>query len=92
MLIVSLALFLTYFVMEPVFLTAWENGVSPLVAGDLSPEDAAAEETLAPFRVFHDRPHSSGHDVSARRVAPGNRGRDTGNRAPVTSRTVVSSK
>lgn len=51
MLIVSLALFLTYFVMEPVFLAAWENGVSPLVEGDLSPEDAAAE-TLAPFRVF----------------------------------------
>ena len=29
MLIVSLALFLTYFVMEPVFLSAWNEGVSP---------------------------------------------------------------
>lgn len=51
MLIVSLALFLTYFVMEPVFLTAWQNGVTPLLNGDLGPEDAAAE-AIAPFRVF----------------------------------------
>ncbi|NNE79806.1 MAG: flagellar type III secretion system pore protein FliP [Silicimonas sp.] len=51
MLIVSLALFLTYFVMEPVFLAAWQNGVSPLVEGRLSAEDAALE-TIAPFRTF----------------------------------------
>ena len=31
MLIVSLALFLTYFVMEPVFTAAWANGIQPLV-------------------------------------------------------------
>lgn len=51
MLIVSLALFLTYFVMEPVFLTAWQNGVNPLLEGQISAEDAAAE-TIAPFRIF----------------------------------------
>ena len=51
MLIVSLALFLTYFVMEPVFLTAWQNGINPLLEGDLSAEEAASE-TMAPFRVF----------------------------------------
>ena len=33
MLIISLALFLTYFVMEPVFTEAWINGISPLVEG-----------------------------------------------------------
>ena len=51
MLIVSLALFLTYFVMEPVFLSAWQNGINPLLEGQISGE-AAAEETIAPFRVF----------------------------------------
>ncbi|MCR9127387.1 MAG: flagellar type III secretion system pore protein FliP [Rhodobacteraceae bacterium] len=51
MLIVSLALFLTYFVMEPVFTTAWENGVAPLLAETIDVE-AATREVLAPFRSF----------------------------------------
>jgi flagellar biosynthetic protein FliP len=51
MMIVSLALFLTWFVMEPVFTEAWANGVSPLVEGTITPEDAFAP-TMAPFRVF----------------------------------------
>jgi flagellar biosynthetic protein FliP len=32
MLLVSLALFLTWFVMEPTFTAAWEQGIAPLVA------------------------------------------------------------
>ena len=51
MLIVSLALFLTYFVMEPVFTEAWETGVQPLVNEQIEIEEAA-ELTLQPFRVF----------------------------------------
>lgn len=51
MLIVSLALFLTYFVMEPVFMAAWSNGIGPLVEGQLSVEDAFPL-TLDPFRGF----------------------------------------
>jgi flagellar biosynthetic protein FliP len=51
MMIVSLALFLTWFVMEPVFTTAWSNGVAPMIAGELDPE-AAFVPTIAPFRVF----------------------------------------
>ena len=51
MLIVSLALFLTYFVMEPTFLAAWNDGISPMIEGDIAPEDAATA-TIAPFRVF----------------------------------------
>jgi len=51
MLIVSLALFLTWFVMDPVFTEAWTNGVEPLAAGRLT-IDAAIPATLAPFRVF----------------------------------------
>lgn len=51
MLIVSLALFLTYFVMEPVFLAAWEGGVQPLVKNNISIE-VAAQRALIPFREF----------------------------------------
>jgi flagellar biosynthetic protein FliP len=51
MMIVSLALFLTYFVMEPVFSQAWQDGIEPMVAGELAPEQAFAP-VMAPFRSF----------------------------------------
>lgn len=51
MLIVSLALFLTYFVMEPVFTAAWVNGIQPLTNEAIDTETAIAR-TLEPFRVF----------------------------------------
>lgn len=51
MLIVSLALFLTYFVMEPVFNEAWRMGAQPLIDGQLEIE-AAFSQAMAPFRVF----------------------------------------
>jgi len=51
MLIVSLALFLTYFIMEPVFTSAWENGIQPLTSNLIEPETAFVR-TLEPFRVF----------------------------------------
>lgn len=51
MLIISLALFLTYFVMQPVFTKAWETGLSPLMNGDIT-EVQAMENTLGPFEEF----------------------------------------
>ena len=51
MLIVSLALFLTYFVMEPVFTEAWETGLQPLMEEQIEVEEAALL-TIAPFRDF----------------------------------------
>ncbi len=51
MLIVTLALFLTYFVMEPVFQEAWANGVQPLIAGDVEVQEGLTS-ALAPFREF----------------------------------------
>jgi flagellar biosynthetic protein FliP len=51
MLIVSLALFLTYFIMEPVFTEAWSAGVRPLVEETIGVE-TALERALEPFRVF----------------------------------------
>lgn len=51
MLLISLALFLTYFVMEPVFLAAWTDGVEPLVAGTIEVE-AGISAIVEPFRGF----------------------------------------
>lgn len=51
MLIVSLALFLTYFIMEPVFVSAWENGIAPLTNEEIDIETAFIR-TLEPFRSF----------------------------------------
>ncbi|WP_407494878.1 flagellar type III secretion system pore protein FliP [Pseudooceanicola sp. MF1-13] len=51
MLIVSLALFLTYFVMEPVFQAAWDAGINPLIQGQLAMEDGIAN-AIDPFRSF----------------------------------------
>lgn len=51
MLIVSLALFLTWFVMEPVFMTAWHNGVMPLNDGTIELDEAFVA-VADPFRQF----------------------------------------
>jgi flagellar biosynthesis protein FliP len=51
MMIVSLALFLTYFVMEPVFTEAWDQGVVPLIENTIPPEEAFLR-VMAPFRIF----------------------------------------
>ena len=51
MLIVSLALFLTWFVMEPVLVEAWTAGIQPLVDGRAGAEEGLAA-TLDPFRRF----------------------------------------
>lgn len=51
MLIVSLALFLTWYVMDPVFTEAWTQGIEPLTYGEMDLQ-AAIAATLAPFRVF----------------------------------------
>ncbi len=51
MLIVSLALFLTYFIMEPVFTSAWQNGIAPLTNEEIDVETAFVR-TLEPFRGF----------------------------------------
>ena len=51
MLIVSLALFLTWFVMDPVFTEAWVKGVQPLNAGSIDIQQAIPL-IVAPFRAF----------------------------------------
>jgi flagellar biosynthetic protein FliP len=51
MLIVSLALFLTWFIMEPVMTEAWRVGISPLIDGTIDVATAFDRGT-APFRGF----------------------------------------
>jgi flagellar biosynthetic protein FliP len=51
MLIVTLALFLTYFVMDPVLTEAWATGIQPLIDEEIALEEAFAR-TLDPFRTF----------------------------------------
>ncbi|MCA3441685.1 MAG: flagellar type III secretion system pore protein FliP [Cereibacter sp.] len=51
MLIVTLALFLTWYVMDPVFTEAWVNGLQPFTTGETDLQ-AALPATVAPFRVF----------------------------------------
>jgi len=49
--IISLAMFLTAFVMWPTFTTAYDAGIRPLVANEITPEQAF-ERASDPFRAF----------------------------------------
>lgn len=51
MLIVSLAMFLTWFVMDPVFMAAWTDGIEPLSKGAMTLE-AAIPHIVTPFKTF----------------------------------------
>lgn len=51
MLLVSLALFLTWYVMEPIFLDAWALGIEPLNRGEMDAAQAIAA-AMDPFRGF----------------------------------------
>ncbi len=51
MVIVSLALFLTWFVMDPIFTEAWQNGAQPFSEGTIDVQQAIPL-VLSPFRTF----------------------------------------
>ncbi len=51
MMIMALAMFLTFFVMEPVFMEAWSTGITPFMDGAIT-EQQAWTMTTDPFRVF----------------------------------------
>ena len=48
---ISLALFMTFYVMAPVFDRAWQNGVQPLVNNQIT-QEVAINEIATPFREF----------------------------------------
>ena len=49
--LISLALFLTFFIMSPVFMAAYDEGIQPLMAEEIDEADAF-ERTMSPFRGF----------------------------------------
>jgi flagellar biosynthesis protein FliP len=49
--LVTLSLFLTFFIMAPVFDNAWKNGASPYMEGRIG-EAEAYDKTSGPFREF----------------------------------------
>ncbi len=49
--LVSLAIFITFFIMMPTFEQAYDNGIEPLIAGQIDEFDAF-ERSVQPFRVF----------------------------------------
>ena len=51
MLIISIALFLTFFVMEPVLIASWEQGIQPLLNEQIDTEERF-RRGFEPFRVF----------------------------------------
>ena len=51
LLVVGLSVFLTWFVMEPVFTKSWEDGAGPAWRGEV-PVEQAFEPAYAPFRTF----------------------------------------
>lgn len=51
LILISLALFMTFYVMSPTFDRAWSEGVQPLIAEEIS-EQEAVERISAPFRDF----------------------------------------
>ena len=51
MMIMGLAMFLTFFVMEPVFMKSWDEGISPLIEGSIT-EAQAIERSMTPFKTF----------------------------------------
>jgi len=51
MILVSLALFMTMFVMAPTFQDAWDNGLKPMVENKISQQDGYTR-TTEPFRTF----------------------------------------
>ncbi|OYW59366.1 MAG: flagellar biosynthetic protein FliP, partial [Rhodobacterales bacterium 12-65-15] len=51
MLIISLALFLTWYIMDPVFTEAWLTGIQPMTEGKME-VGPALQAAIQPFRVF----------------------------------------
>jgi flagellar biosynthesis protein FliP len=49
--LISLSLFMTFFVMAPAFDRAWQNGLKPLMDNQISQQDALAA-VVEPFREF----------------------------------------
>jgi flagellar biosynthesis protein FliP len=71
LILVSLALFMTMFVMAPTFQAAWDSGIKPMVENKISQQDGYTR-TTEPFRIFmkanvRDKDIAIFQDMSAQR-------------------------
>jgi flagellar biosynthetic protein FliP len=51
MMLMSLAIFLTFFVMEPIFKESWNNGIKPYMDGAIN-EEIAFDRAVTPLRTY----------------------------------------
>jgi flagellar biosynthetic protein FliP len=49
--VISLALFMTFFIMQPTLQAAYENGIAPLISEEIT-EQQAVERSVEPVRIF----------------------------------------
>lgn len=82
MMMISLALFLTYFVMEPVFIEAWRSGISPLIEEQVDVETGLMRG-LEPFREFMANRLDPNTFYSIADLRPGTQGIDPTPEAPL---------
>ncbi|RMF46179.1 MAG: flagellar biosynthetic protein FliP [Deltaproteobacteria bacterium] len=82
MLIVSLALFLTYFVMEPTLQQAWTEGAEPFSNGEIQLEEAFVK-ALQPFRVFMAGRVDPETFEALAELRPGEQGAEVSDQAPL---------
>lgn len=77
--LIGLALFLTFFVMQPVIEQSWSNGVSPLIEGRISELDGlqAAAEPFRGFMLANARPADLTTFFHLANVAPPSTAHDT---------------
>ncbi|MEO8531704.1 MAG: flagellar type III secretion system pore protein FliP, partial [Deltaproteobacteria bacterium] len=71
-LIIGLSIFLTWFVMEPVFMQSWTDGAGPAFRGEMPIEDAFTP-AYEPFRIFMEKrtdPESYARMANLRGVDP----------------------
>lgn len=82
MLMISLAMFLTYFVMEPVFTEAWDTGIAPLIDEELEVVPAL-ERAVEPFRVFMANRLDPDTYYAIADLRPGTQGSDPSSESPL---------
>lgn len=78
MVLVSLALFMTYFVMAPTFEVAWNTGVKPLLNKEID-QNVAMQKAIEPFREFMLKQVRDKDLAMLSAIAPTSPGSDPGN-------------
>lgn len=90
--LVSLALFLTFFVMQPVFEKAWDSGMRPLINNEID-EETSFKRSMEPFHAFMVR-HTRDKDLAlfmglAKIAMPEVKGNKTETKAQLPLRAVI---